>query len=96
MGTKSLLKCFYDISKQLHPQGGYFVTLDVIGNFTMKKMIWFSNTYQGSKCSQVYQKVLQDTKTLIFLVKRLKAASKWFLDWISYMAPSNVVLGTRM
>ena len=49
----------------------------------------------GSKHSQVYGKVLWYTKTIIVLVKRLKVVAKCCLNWIFFVAPFVVVLGTQ-
>jgi hypothetical protein len=40
----------------------------------------------GSKHGQVYGKVLQYTKTIMFLVKRLKVVAKCYLNWIFFHA----------
>ena len=42
------------------------------------------------------EKVLRYTKTIIFLVKRLKVVAKCGLDWNFFMPPSIVVLGTQI
>ena len=51
---------------------------------------------QGASMVKYTERVFQYTKSIIVLVKRVKAIAKCGLDWIFFMPTSIIVLGTQI